>query len=69
MLFSYFYRTRSDTLNSIGSNPTVGGLSFYSYYGITTNVPDGASTVMRLGTAWLGMAAMVSVFKKEAVKA
>lgn len=53
--------------SAIGTNPTVGGLSFYSYYGV--NVPDGASTVILLGSALIGMAAAVRLFKKDAVQA
>ncbi|HEX7652082.1 MAG TPA: VPDSG-CTERM sorting domain-containing protein [Verrucomicrobiae bacterium] len=40
--------------SAIGSNPSVGGLSFYSFY-TTTNVPDGGTTCLMLGTALFGL--------------
>jgi hypothetical protein len=38
-----------------GGNPAVGGLSFYSFYGPTTGVPDGGTTVFLLGAAVSGL--------------
>ena len=48
-----------------GSGPSVGGLSFYSFYGPTTNsVPDGGTTIMMLGATLSGLSLMVRRFKK-----
>jgi hypothetical protein len=45
-----------------GQGPSVGGLSFYSFY--DPSVPDGGSTVMMLGAALSGLGLAVRRFQK-----
>ena len=46
--------------SAIGTNPDVGGLSFYSFYGPTLrNIPDGGSTIMLFGVALSGLGMLV----------
>lgn len=53
----------NNSLVGTGQNPSVGGLSFYSFYN-SNNVPDGGSTVMMLGAALSGLSLVVRRFKK-----
>lgn len=52
-----------------GTGPSVGGLSFYSFYGPTpivthNSVPDGGSTIMMLGAALSGLSLVVRRLKQ-----
>lgn len=52
---------------AIGVNPSVGGLSFYSFFGPTPHrqtVPDAGSTVLLLGAALSGLGVVVRRCKK-----
>ena len=49
-----------------GGHPTVGGLSFYSFYGPNTTVstPDGASTILLLGSSLTALSLLVHRLKR-----
>jgi hypothetical protein len=58
--------TGSYTFNNtpIGTNPQVGGLSFYSFYN-SVSVPDGGSTMLMLGAAFSALGLIVRRVKAQ----